>query len=60
MKKSDTKRHVAVGLYLHYDNGDMININELSKPEYEEFLKEMNFLRKTYIELLCSIDKHLL
>ena len=41
-----------IGLFMHYDNGDMINIQDLPKPEYEKFLEQMNALRITYITLV--------
>lgn len=41
-----------IGLYMHYDNGDMINIQDLPKPEYEKFLEQMNALRMAYITLV--------
>jgi hypothetical protein len=41
-----------IGLFLHYDNGDMINIQDLSKQEYEKFLEQMNALRMAYITLV--------
>ena len=40
-----------IGLYMHYDNGDMVNIQDLPKPEYEKFLEQMNALRMAYISL---------
>jgi hypothetical protein len=41
-----------IGLFMHYDNGDMINIQDLPKSEYEKFLEQMNSLRMTYIALV--------
>lgn len=41
-----------VGLFMHYDNGDMVNIQDLSKTEYEKFLEQMNALRIAYITLV--------
>ena len=41
-----------IGLFMHYDNGDMINIQDLPKPEYEKFLEQMNALRMVYITLV--------
>ena len=41
-----------IGLFMHYDNGDMINIQDLPKPEYEKFLEQMNELRMAYIALV--------
>lgn len=41
-----------IGLFIHYDNGDMINIQDLPKPEYEKFLEQMNALRMAYITLI--------
>lgn len=41
-----------IGLFMHYDNGDMINIQDLPKPEYEKFLEQMNALRMAYITLI--------
>jgi hypothetical protein len=41
-----------IGLFMHYDNGDMINIQDLPKPEYEKFLEQMNALRMAYITLV--------
>lgn len=41
-----------IGLYMHYDNGDMVNIQDLPKPEYEKFLEHMNALRMAYIALV--------
>ena len=41
-----------IGLFLHYDNGDMVNIQDLPKPEYEKFLEQMNALRMAYITLV--------
>jgi len=38
-----------IGLFMHYDNGDMVNIQDLPKPEYEKFLEQMNVLRMAYI-----------
>ena len=41
-----------IGLFMHYDNGDMINIQDLPKPEYEKFPEQMNALRMAYITLI--------
>ena len=41
-----------IGLFMHYDNGDMVNIQDLPKPEYEKFLEQMNSLRMAYITLV--------
>ena len=41
-----------IGLFMHYDNGDIVNIQDLPKPEYEKFLEQMNALRITYITLV--------
>ena len=41
-----------IGLFMHYDNGDMVNIQDLPKPEYEKFLEQMNALRMAYITLV--------
>lgn len=41
-----------IGLFIHYDNGDMVNIQDLPKPEYEKFLEQMNALRMAYITLI--------
>ena len=41
-----------IGLFMHYDNGDMVNIQDLPKPEYEKFLEQMNALRIAYITLV--------
>ena len=41
-----------IGLFMHYDNGDMVNIQDLPKPEYEKFLEQMNALRMAYIHLV--------
>ena len=41
-----------IGLFMHYDNGDMVNIQDLPKPEYEKFLEQMNALRMAYITLI--------
>ena len=41
-----------IGLFMHYDNGDMVNIQDLPKPEYEKFLEQMNVLRMAYIALV--------
>ncbi len=41
-----------VGLFMHYDNGDMINIQDLPKPEYEKFLEQMHALRIAYISIM--------
>ena len=41
-----------IGLFIHYDNGDMVNIQDLPKPEYEKFLEQMNELRMVYIALV--------
>ena len=49
--KTDVSRSV-IGLFIHYDNGDMINIQDLPKPEYEKFLEQMNALRMAYIALV--------
>jgi hypothetical protein len=38
-----------IGLFMLYDNGDMVNIQDLPKPEYEKFLEQMNVLRMAYI-----------
>jgi hypothetical protein len=43
-----------IGLFMHYDNGDMVNIQDLPKPEYEKFLEQMNALRMAYITLISS------
>jgi hypothetical protein len=42
----------SIGLFMHYDNGDMVNIQDLTKPEYEKFLEQMNALRMAYITLV--------
>ncbi|MFA5300412.1 MAG: hypothetical protein WC389_19680 [Lutibacter sp.] len=42
----------VTGLFLHYDNGVMVNIQDLSKPEYEKFIEQMNSLRMAYITLV--------
>ena len=41
-----------IGLFMHYDNGDMVNFQDLPKPEYEKFLEQMNALRMAYIALV--------
>ena len=41
-----------IGLFMHYNNGDMVNIQDLPKPEYEKFLEQMNALRMAYITLV--------
>jgi hypothetical protein len=41
-----------IGLFMHYDNGDMVNIQDLPKQEYEEFLEQMNALRMAYITMI--------
>ena len=41
-----------IGLFMHYDNGDMVNIQDLLKEEYEKFLEQMNALRIAYISLV--------
>jgi hypothetical protein len=41
-----------IGLFMHYDNGDMVNIQDLPKQEYERFLEQMNALRMAYITLV--------
>jgi hypothetical protein len=41
-----------IGLFMHYDNGDMVNIQDLPKPEYEILLEQMNALRMAYITLI--------
>ncbi len=41
-----------LGLFMHYDNGDMINIQDLPKADYENFLEQMNTLRMAYITLI--------
>jgi len=41
-----------IGLFMHYDNGDMVNIQDLPKPEYEKFIEQMNALRMAYITLI--------
>lgn len=41
-----------IGLFMLYDNGDMVNIQDLPKPEYEKFLEQMNALRMAYIALV--------
>ena len=41
-----------IGLFMHYDNGDMVNIQDLPKLEYEKFLEQMNALRMAYITLV--------
>ena len=42
----------SIGLFMLYDNGDMVNIQDLPKPEYEKFLEQMNVLRMAYIALV--------
>ena len=42
----------AIGLFMRYDNGDMVNIKDLPKLEYEKFLEQMNALRIAYITLI--------
>ena len=39
----------SIGLFMLYDNGDMVNIQDLPKPEYEKFLEQMNVLKMAYI-----------
>jgi hypothetical protein len=39
----------SIGLFMLYDNGDMVNIQDLPKQEYEKFLEQMNVLRMAYI-----------
>jgi hypothetical protein len=41
-----------IGLFIHYDNGDIVNIQDLPKQEYEKFLEQMNALRMAYIALV--------
>lgn len=41
-----------IGLFMHYDNGDMVNIQDLPKPEYEKFLEQMIALSLAYIALV--------
>ena len=45
------KRKVE-GLFYHYTNGDIVNIKDLSKKEYEEFLDKMQQLIMAYTALI--------
>lgn len=36
---------------IHFDNGDIVKVQDLPKSEYEEFLELMNKLRIAYIAL---------
>ena len=51
-KQCDGVLPCVIGLFLHYDNGDVVNIQDLPKPEYEKFLDQMNALRMAYITLV--------
>lgn len=48
-EKKPTKS--VIGLFLKYNDGTMINIQDLNKPEYEDFLETMNQLRMVYITI---------
>lgn len=41
----------VIGLFMHFDNGDMVNIQDLPRPDYEKFLEQMNALRMAYISI---------
>ena len=43
-----TEKPKVIGVYLYYDNGDKINIQDLSKEDYEKFLEQMFQLRIAY------------
>lgn len=51
LRQPDVSRSF-IGLFMHYDNGDMVNIQDLPKLEYEKFLEQMNSLRMAYITLV--------
>ena len=42
----------SIGWFMLDENGDMVNIQDLPKPEYEKFLEQMNALRMAYIALV--------
>lgn len=46
---SDSKNKYDV--YLHYDNGEIVNIRDLKKEQYEEFLENMNKVRLAYLTI---------
>ena len=48
---TSNKSKKLIGLFMHYDDGDIINIQDLPKDEYEKFLEQMNALRLAYISL---------
>ena len=53
-EKDNVINRKLIGLYMHYDNGDVVNIQDLPKPEYEEFLEQMNALRMAYIVMVSN------
>lgn len=61
--KNNINNRKLTGLFMHFDNGDIINIQDLPKPEYENFLEQMYRLRMAYIvmksdrSLIKSVNK---
>jgi chromosomal replication initiation ATPase DnaA len=49
----DNSNPKPIGLFIHYDNGDMINIQDLSKPEYD--LLRLLETRGKLAELLSQV-----
>jgi len=51
-KDTESDNHTISGIFIHYENGDMVNVNSLPKKEYEDFLELMNRVRLAYITLV--------
>lgn len=45
------------GIYLEFDNKEKINIQNLDKKDYEQFLNRMNELRMAYISIVSRQNK---
>ncbi len=39
------------GIFIHYDNGEQVNITDLPKEDYERFIESMHKARLAYIAL---------
>ena len=50
----DKSNRKCTGLFLQFDNGDMVDVKELPKAEYDKFLESMNDLRIAYISMNSS------
>ena len=48
---SDPKIQKVTGIYIELDGKEKINIRDLSKIDYENFLESMNNIRMAYLTL---------